>query len=98
MYIFNDFKDNSDIAHWSKSPLASSRLVGKFRNYVEYTDFSQLLLNFRKELILYLLKRKILRLLINPEKNYEDFFLPFYEYILNSLKLLDNVCLPMKSF
>ena len=63
--------------HWSKSPLASSRLVGKFRNHVEYTDFSQHLLNFRNKLILYLLKRKILRLLINPEKNYEDFFYLF---------------------
>ena len=50
--IFYDYR----ISHWSKRPLASSRLVGEFSNHVECTDFSQHLLNFWYQLILCFLK------------------------------------------
>ena len=57
------------ITHWSKSPLGSSRLVGKFGNHVEYTDFTKLMINFWDNIILCFIKYKILPLQVNHEND-----------------------------
>ena len=44
------------VAHWSKRSLDSPRLVGEFSHHVEYTDFSQHLINFWDYLIFCFLK------------------------------------------
>ena len=65
------------ISHWSKRPLESPWLVGKFSNHVEYTDFFLHLLNFWVYLILFFSQIKNLTLNGKPWKNFLRILLTF---------------------